>query len=50
MIKFAVEIVEDIKKRGNIEVPEGYVTGESFEKWLYERREYVNSDKCRARS
>ena len=34
-IKFAKDIVNDIKARGEISVPSGYVTGESFEKWLY---------------
>lgn len=34
-IKFAEDIVKEIRERGNIEVPEGYVTGEAFEEWLY---------------
>ena len=33
-IKFANEIVEDMNSRGRISVPEGYVTGEEFEKWM----------------
>lgn len=35
-IKFANEIVKEIRERGSIEVPEGYFTGEAFEEWLYE--------------
>lgn len=34
-IKFAEDIVKEIRERGSIEVPEGYVTGEAFEEWLY---------------
>lgn len=34
-IKFAQDIVREIRERGSIEVPEGYVTGEDFENWLY---------------
>lgn len=33
-IKFAEEIVEEMNARGQISVPEGYVTGEEFEKWM----------------
>lgn len=33
-IKFAKEIVNEIKKRGAIKIPEGNVSGEEFEKWL----------------
>lgn len=35
-IKFANDIVREIRERGSIEVPEGYFTGEAFEEWLYE--------------
>lgn len=35
-IKYANDIIEEIKKRGSILVPYGFVTGEEFEKWLYE--------------
>ena len=35
--KFANEIVDDMNKRGNIDVPENCITGEEFEKWLRER-------------
>lgn len=35
-IKYANDIIEEIKKRGPISVPYGFVTGEEFEKWLYE--------------
>lgn len=34
-IKLAKEIIEEIKERGPISIPKGYVTGEAFEKWLY---------------
>ena len=36
MIKFAEDITKQIEERGLITVPEGYVTGEAFEEWLYE--------------
>lgn len=36
-IKFASDIVKEIENRGSITVPEGYVTGEAFENWLYEK-------------
>ncbi|MBQ4523440.1 MAG: hypothetical protein IJA10_10905 [Lachnospiraceae bacterium] len=36
-IKFADEIVKEIKDRGEIQVQEGYVTGEEFEKWLIDK-------------
>lgn len=49
-MKFATEIIKGIKERGNVNVSKGYVTGEPFEKWLYERRNYVDSDKCRSRT
>lgn len=35
-IKFAVDIIKEIEKRGSITIPNGYVTGEAFEEWLYE--------------
>ena len=31
------EIAEEIKERGQIQVPDGCVTGEEFEKWLREK-------------
>lgn len=34
-VRFADEIVKEIQTRGSIMVPEGYVTGEEFENWLY---------------
>lgn len=34
-IKFAEDIVKEIQERGSVKVPEGYVTGEDFEEWLY---------------
>lgn len=36
-IKYADEIVKEIEERGQIQVPNGYVTGEEFEKWLRDR-------------
>ncbi len=35
-IKFAMDIIKEIEKRGPITVPSGYVTGEAYEEWLYE--------------
>jgi len=35
-IKFADEIVKEMRERGDICVPNGSITGEDFEKWLYE--------------
>jgi len=37
-VKFANDIVKEIRERGNIEVPEGYVTGEAFEEWLHKEK------------
>ena len=36
-IKFADEIAKEIKERGQIQAPDGCVTGEEFEKWLREK-------------
>ncbi len=36
MIKSVKELIKEIEERGPIEVPEGCVTGEEYEKWLYE--------------
>lgn len=38
-IKFADEIVKEIRERGSIEGPKGYFTGEVFEEWLYKGKE-----------
>ena len=38
-IKMAKDIIKDIENRGQISVPDGYITGEAFEKWLYEDNE-----------
>jgi hypothetical protein len=38
-IKFAKDIVTEIRKRGPIEVPEGYITGEDFEASMYNYKE-----------
>ena len=35
-IKFAMDIINEIEKRGTITVPSGYIPGEAFEEWLYE--------------
>ena len=40
-IKFAEDIVKEIRERGSIEVPEGYVTGEAFEEWLYKETVFI---------
>lgn len=40
-IKMAKDIIKEIEHKGKISVPNGYVTGEAFEKWLYE----LNIDK-----
>lgn len=34
-IKYADEIIKDIKERGEIKVPDDCVTGEEYENWLY---------------
>lgn len=36
-IKFAEDIVKEINERGTISVPENCMTGEEYEKWLYEK-------------
>lgn len=41
-IKFAEDIVREIKKRGEVSVPEGYVTGEEHEKWMREDKKQIN--------
>lgn len=43
-IKFADEIVKEIKERGQIQTPEGCVTGEEYEKWLYNDEPVNNND------
>ena len=37
MIKYANQIIKEIEERGQIQVPNGYATGEEFEKWLRDR-------------
>ena len=37
MIKYANQIIKEIEERGQIQVPNGCVTGEEFEKWLRDR-------------
>ncbi len=34
--KFFKQIIKEMDERGPIQVPNGYVTGEEFEKWLME--------------
>ena len=36
-IKLAEDIVKEMEERGTITVPQGCVTGEDFEEWLYEQ-------------
>lgn len=37
--KFADEVIDEIKTRGQVEIPEGCVSGEEFEEWLrYEKK------------
>lgn len=36
-LKLANEIAKEIEERGQIQIPDNYVTGEEFEKWLRER-------------
>ncbi len=43
-IKYADQIVEEINKRGPITIPKGCVTGEEFEKWLYEKSDKSNKN------
>lgn len=49
-IKFAKDVVKQIKERGPIKIPNGSVTGEDFQQWLIDRRacitpEYTSSEK-----
>ena len=45
-IKYADQIVKEINKRGPITIPKGCVTGEEFEKWLYEEsnKNFINKN------
>ena len=43
-IKYADQIVKEINKRGPITIPKGCVTGEEFEKWLYEKSDKSNKN------
>lgn len=38
-IKYADEIVKEIEERDTITIPDDCVTGEEFEKWMYENEE-----------
>ena len=44
-IKFAGQIVEEMNNRGSISVPDGCVTGEEYEEWLYgsDNESYVST-------
>lgn len=35
-MKFARDIKKEIENQGHVVIPEGYATGEAYEKWLYE--------------
>lgn len=37
-VKFAVDIVKEILRKGSIKIPKGNVSGEEFGKWLREER------------
>lgn len=37
-IKYVTEIAKELEERGEIQIPEGYITGEAFEKWLCNKR------------
>lgn len=41
-IKFAKDIIKVMQKRGSVAIPKGYVTGESFEKWLRSKKDKNN--------
>ena len=43
-IKYADQIVKEINKRGPVTIPKGCVTGEEFEKWLYEKSDKSNKN------
>ena len=45
-IKFANELVKEIRKNGGAKVSEGYITGEAFENWLYEKNETISIKRC----
>ena len=40
--KFADEVIDEIKTRGHVEIPEGSVSGEEFEEWLHLKNKTVN--------
>jgi len=43
-IKFAEDIVKEIESRGQIGVPEGCVTGDDYEEWLYEKGDKMKNN------
>lgn len=45
-IKFAMDIIKEIEKRGPITVPSGYVTGEVYEEQLYEEIAMDSKEEC----
>lgn len=44
-IKYADDIIKEIEERGQIQIPEGCVTGEEFEEWL--RRDKNNTEEAK---
>lgn len=43
-IKFANEVVQEIRQRGTINMPEGYINGEAYEECTYERKDKPNEE------
>lgn len=41
--KFTDEVINEIKTRGQVEMPEGTVSGEEFEEWLRSKNKTENS-------
>lgn len=44
-IKFAKDMIREIQERREIFVPQGYVTGEAYEEWLYEEVTWIDGNK-----
>lgn len=43
--KFADEVIDEIKARGQVEIPDGSVSGEEFEEWLRSEKKTENKTK-----
>lgn len=43
--KFADEVIDEIKARGQVEIPDGSVSGEEFEEWLHSEKKTENKTK-----